>query len=118
MNLADLIDVKGMKAMGNRLSAHVVQSIKLIAEHDDEEDVPDPAPETVEASEIVITPEDKTVADTAPAKNVEPVASADLPVETLDQSVEVDEPPAKKIDFEITNPDDIEMDDKGQLGLF
>jgi len=24
----------------------------------------------------------------------------------------------KKIDFEITNPDDIDMDDKGQLGLF
>jgi len=24
----------------------------------------------------------------------------------------------KKIDFEITNPDDIEIDDKGQLGLF
>ena len=23
-----------------------------------------------------------------------------------------------KIDFEITNPDDIDMDDKGQLGLF
>jgi topoisomerase-4 subunit A len=24
----------------------------------------------------------------------------------------------KKVDFEITNPDDIEIDDKGQLGLF
>jgi len=24
----------------------------------------------------------------------------------------------KKIDFEITNPGDIEIDDKGQLGLF
>jgi len=28
------------------------------------------------------------------------------------------ETPPKTIDFEITNPDDIEMDDKGQLGLF
>jgi topoisomerase-4 subunit A len=26
--------------------------------------------------------------------------------------------PIKKVDFEITNPDDIEIDDKGQLGLF
>ena len=118
MNLADLIDVKGMKAMGNRLSAHVVQSIKLIAEHDDEEDVPDPAPETVEASEIVITPEDKTTTDTAPAKNAEPVASADIPEEPADEPLQTEEPPAKKIDFEITNPDDIEIDDKGQLGLF
>jgi topoisomerase IV subunit A len=39
-----------------------------------------------------------------------------------DQSVESDsesvQSPSKKIDFEITNPDDIEIDDKGQLGLF
>ena len=28
------------------------------------------------------------------------------------------EKPAKKVDFEITNPNDIEIDDKGQLGLF
>ena len=25
---------------------------------------------------------------------------------------------SKKIDFEITNPDDLDIDDKGQLGLF
>jgi topoisomerase-4 subunit A len=104
MNLADLIDVKGMKAMGNRLSAHAVQSIKLIAEHDDEEDVPDPAPETVEDSEIVITPAEKTTTDTEP--------------ETMNEAVPLSEPAPKKIDFEITNPDDIDMDDKGQLGLF
>jgi topoisomerase-4 subunit A len=30
----------------------------------------------------------------------------------------VESPPKKKIDFEITNPDDIDIDDKGQLGLF
>ena len=24
----------------------------------------------------------------------------------------------KKVDFEITNPDDIDLDEKGQLGLF
>ena len=30
-----------------------------------------------------------------------------------------DEPkPTKKVDFEITNPDDIKIDDKGQLGFF
>ena len=28
------------------------------------------------------------------------------------------EKPIKKIDFEITNPDDLDIDDKGQLGLF
>jgi topoisomerase-4 subunit A len=30
----------------------------------------------------------------------------------------VDLKPTKKIDFEITNPNDIDIDDKGQLGLF
>src|ERR1700744_2994650 len=59
LNLADLIDVKGMKAMGNRLSAHVVQTVTLIAEHDDAEDVPDPEPESVADTEILITPEEK-----------------------------------------------------------
>jgi len=26
--------------------------------------------------------------------------------------------PAKTIDFEITNPEDLDIDDKGQIGLF
>jgi topoisomerase-4 subunit A len=164
LNLADLIDVKGMKAMGNRLSAHVVQSITLISEHDDDTDVPDPEPNTVDETEIVVTPEDKAVVDTPPAKTVEPVAEvagaaepithvkpdapivkpepvkvvekpaepkteaiepAEAPIEPVqaeEKPVEAPtepEPPApKKVDFEITNPDDIEIDDKGQLGLF
>ncbi|QKJ31001.1 DNA gyrase/topoisomerase IV subunit A [Mucilaginibacter mali] len=139
INLADLIDVKGMKAMGNRLSAHTVQSITLISEHDDEADVPDPEPNSVEETEIVTTPEEKEVADIPPAKDVQPVAEAapsapafepetsvkseEKSVESIEESVQSPEekpvdPPAKKIDFEITNPDDIEMDDKGQLGLF
>ncbi|MGX5691450.1 DNA gyrase/topoisomerase IV subunit A [Arcticibacter tournemirensis] len=110
INLADAIDVKGMKAQGNKLSPHEVKKIELIAEHDDEEDVPDPVPETplkevvlaekqdVEAEKEIVTIEDDTA-----APEVTP---------------EVEEKPKKKIDFEITNPDDIDIDDKGQLGLF
>jgi topoisomerase-4 subunit A len=166
LNLADLIDVKGTKAMGNRLSAHVVQRVTLLAEHDDAEDVPDPEPDTVEETQIIVTPEDKTIADLAPPANSE--VNTDLaPVDyepSGETAVEVDEPsqppvepapaseesenpseksteksvkssgkaekapvessdkseqsPAKKIDFEITNPDDVDIDDKGQLGLF
>ena len=71
LNLADLIDVKGMKAMGNRLSAHVVQSVTLLSEHDDAEDVPDPEPESVADTEIIITPEDKTAADIEPDNSEE-----------------------------------------------
>jgi topoisomerase-4 subunit A len=100
-----------MKAMGNRLSAHVVQSVTLIAEHDDDTDVPDPEPDTVEATEITISAEDKVVADAPPvqAPQAEAVAPEDKPAA---------EAPPKKVDFEITNPDDIDIDDKGQLGLF
>ncbi|HEY9003151.1 MAG TPA: DNA gyrase/topoisomerase IV subunit A [Mucilaginibacter sp.] len=105
VNLADIIDVKGIKAMGNRLSAHAVQKVELIAEHDDEEDVPDPEPNSVEDTEIITTPEEKTEEDEAPS------------VESKPEDKSVESPP-KKIDFEITNPDDIDIDDKGQLGLF
>lgn len=52
------------------------------------------------------TPEDKPVPP-APTKVVEPAAEEE-PVKQQ----------SKKIDFEITNPDDIDIDDKGQLGLF
>jgi topoisomerase-4 subunit A len=152
LNLADLIDVKGMKAMGNRLSAHVVQTVTLETEHDDAEDVPDPEPDSVADTEIVITPEDKTEIDVAPVapreeepetkpepkpakepraeKSVEPkpeAAEVSKPKEEVktepvakeeEQPAKTEETPAKKIDFEITNPDDIDIDDKGQLGLF
>jgi topoisomerase-4 subunit A len=108
LNLTDLIDVKGMKAMGNRLSAHPVQSVQLIAEHDDAEDVPDPAPDSVADTQIIAdVTEEKEVPDVSPEKA------------------------AKSIDLEITNPDAIDInkpkfkrDDedpdlgKGQLGLF
>ncbi|WP_374948283.1 DNA gyrase/topoisomerase IV subunit A [Mucilaginibacter sp.] len=132
LNLTDLIDIKGMKAMGNRLSVHQVKTVELIAEHDDAEDVPDPAPDTIEDTEITLTGEDKEAVDTAPAADMVPQASqsALLNPFTEQQSVQPAkvssekpaEPnevkPAKKIDFEITNPNDIEIDDKGQLGLF
>nr|WP_067061829.1 DNA gyrase/topoisomerase IV subunit A [Mucilaginibacter sp. L294] len=155
LNLTDLIDVKGMKAMGNRLSVHQVKSVELLTEHDDAEDVPDPAPDSVEDTEIIITGEEKDSADTAPVsaeakpqaapiqsepakpvieKPVEPAPKADepkakkdelkpekgesKPEESVKSQPESVESTKKKIDFEITNPDDIDIDDKGQLGLF
>jgi topoisomerase-4 subunit A len=152
LNLADLIDVKGMKAMGNRLSVHIIQTVTLIAEHDDEADVPNPEPDSVAETEMVITPEDKVVVDVAPVvveedivpeeeeakeapepetikekpkpiKSAEPKKEFEKPVIGKDEAVAEspkieEEPPAKKVSFEITNPDDVEIDDKGQLGLF
>ncbi|AMR30203.1 DNA topoisomerase IV [Mucilaginibacter sp. PAMC 26640] len=137
LNLTDLIDVKGMKAMGNRLSVHLVKTVELIAEHDDEEDVPDPAPDSVEDTEIILTGEDKQFTDAAPdvqqlpEEVVKEKIIQDEPVQSKATESEESptvkspeskspsvEPPKKKIDFEITNPDELDIDDKGQLGLF
>ena len=35
-DLAELIDVKGMRAQGNRLSLHEVQRIELLSEEEEE----------------------------------------------------------------------------------
>ncbi|WPU93391.1 DNA gyrase/topoisomerase IV subunit A [Mucilaginibacter sabulilitoris] len=139
INLAELIDVKGMKAMGNRLSQFPVRSVELLA--DSAEEPVDAEPEITEEDEASIDEQIDQSADeeegtTEPAKpepikqkQAEPVTKQVEPEETKPEPVESsaeelekpEEPPKethKKVDFEITNPDDIEMDDKGQLGLF
>jgi len=107
LNLADVIDVKGMKAMGNRLSQHPIKSVELISDGINQE---------TEAAETNTNEED-TLTSTDSNED-EPVASqkesSDEPTEQLEEPPK----PPKKIDFEITNPDDIDIDDQGQLGLF
>lgn len=77
--LNELIDVKKIKAQGNRLSFHNVQSVKAITEDIDFTKPPQ------EEKEI----EEKSA-----------------------------EPSANPISLEITNPDDIQISDDGQIGLF
>jgi len=147
INLADAIDVKGMKAQGNRLSAHEVKTIELIAEEEPEE-------EEVEVAGVAVIAVEEEEAATAPAAadeedsgsepameskeeaadeksvvEVKPAPVKEKPAPVVENKPEpvVEKPtppaepedkPVKKIDFEITNPDDIDIDDKGQLGLF
>jgi topoisomerase-4 subunit A len=122
LNLADLIDVKGMKAMGNRLSAHPIQTIELIAEHDDAEDVPDPAPDSIEDTEPDVIAEDKPAPDVAPPAVPKPQFVSKPVVkptpEAAPSQVSKLDKPVKNVDLEITNPDDIKIDDKGQSRLF
>jgi len=73
-----LIDVKGMKAQGNRLSAHVVTNVELLTAEKD------------------------------PAQ-----AGAEGPEESQTAS-----PPPGDVGFEITNPEDVNLDDGGQTSLF
>ncbi|SDF61211.1 topoisomerase-4 subunit A [Mucilaginibacter pineti] len=140
VNLADLIDVKGMKAMGNRLSQLPIKTVELIA---DEEVADEPADveDNVEADEPATTDETSDEADedepeipvAEPIKPLAPPAKQPI-AESVEPQGEKPTAPAgekpappetpqlppapKKIDFEITNPDDIDIDDKGQLGLF
>ncbi|SHN33133.1 DNA gyrase/topoisomerase IV subunit A [Mucilaginibacter sp. OK098] len=143
VDLSTVIDVKGMKAMGNRLSQQVIKAVELIAEIEPEvivDEAGDTDDETdVAEAEVVIADEAGSLDDETDVAEVEKPAvkvpekpadvkpepvkpPAEQPAKPADQSVESSqksvESPPKKIDFEITNPDDIDMDDKGQLGLF
>jgi topoisomerase-4 subunit A len=190
VDLAGLIDVKGMKANGNRLSQHDVKNVILLnsepeigmelvepapVEHvepiaattDVDDDATDEDPtsmmeaiefveeivvaevvpeivEEVELAEIQVkaepkveeTPKKKPVfkieADSTPIVKVteqSKPAPATIPKSVKSnpkvEEVKADEPkveeepkPVKKIDLEITNPEDIKIDDKGQSLLF
>lgn len=146
IDLVETIEVKGMKAMGNRLSPHEVTSVTLLETAvEEEEEVIIPEEEEVQEEPGVhtATPVSTLAADIKdddlPPVN-EPVAQEPVVQDSMTQEpatpaaeeVEVtqnaatdipvkkpEEPKtAKKVDFEITNPDDLDIDDKGQLGLF
>jgi topoisomerase-4 subunit A len=143
LDLSTLIDVKGMKAMGNRISQHPVKSVELLAEINpiveepeaeiiaEEPEIEEEAMETSSSEEsqnekpeepqakAVELPKQEPVEpkETKPAESQkqESVESSNPLVESPDKSAQS---PPKKIDLEITNPDDLDIDDKGQLGLF
>ncbi|MFC0515888.1 DNA gyrase/topoisomerase IV subunit A [Mucilaginibacter angelicae] len=114
LNLAEVIDVKGMKAMGNRLSQHPIKSVELIS---DGAGATETAEETETKETDGVEEDTSEINEDQPAKSKEegPVEPSSKSTESPDQSVKS---PPKKIDFEITNPDDIDIDDKGQLDLF
>ncbi len=107
LNLSELIDVKGMKAMGNRISQHPIKSVALLAEIE---------PEVIEEE---IIPDEETSEESPTTGSVESTEK-ESEQSSKTESVESPKPelPHKKIDFEITNLDDLDIDDKGQLGLF
>jgi topoisomerase-4 subunit A len=157
IDLSEAIEVKGMKAMGNRLSPHEVKEINLLPStiEDDEEilaiDSEPDENESVEPGDDTGTPVSSKAKDieekVEQAENTESIVEGpiseteslleeeseediitDAIEDTLDEAQEITEVPkepteeelklSKKIDFEITNPDDLDIDDKGQLGLF
>lgn len=144
LDLSEAIEVKGMKAQGNKLSPHDVQKVTLISEENDEteeeeiseeeEDTNDGGEEENadnEGSEAIETKLEekkssekieKEVPKAVESKTVEeteakPTVKEEPQINKVEAPVSDVKPP-KKVDFEITNPDDIKLDDKGQLGLF
>jgi topoisomerase-4 subunit A len=125
LDLSTLIDVKGMKAMGNRISQHPVKSVELLAEINPVTEEPEPelvveeSPEAEEQSEPAVEANDEPAESSSQQAESSPIEPVELLIEkSVEPSPKSDELPHKKIDLEITNPDDIDIDDKGQLGLF
>jgi topoisomerase-4 subunit A len=156
--LSEFIDIKGVKAIGNRLTPHEVKNIQVVDSAeieamveeealDTDPDSPALEPESdVHAAELSIT---ESVKESTTPKEPELISEViweavsenkqgdkpavdpiSLPLDPIKEDAEVvqEEHTAKpkekkpwvkkKIDLEITNPDDIDIDDTGQLGLF
>src|SRR5690606_24545260 len=90
--LNEITDVKGLKAQGNRLSFHTVKQVSLLTAEVD-------LAEKVRPAESA--PEEKEAADTVHAP-----------------SQDADNGQTDEVRLEITNPDDINLDDSGQTTLF
>ncbi|TCC98067.1 DNA gyrase/topoisomerase IV subunit A [Pedobacter psychroterrae] len=140
--LAEFIDVKGIKANGNRLTQHDVKNI-AIANNAEEEltaEEPKAAIAFTETNTTALEPDSDTEldSDTEPAdETAEPVEAQVAQLKTEETEVKLpetdkkakpawndpaEEKPveklAKDIKLEITNPDDLDIDDKGQTKLF
>jgi topoisomerase-4 subunit A len=127
LDLSEAIEVKGLKAQGNKLTQHDVQKVTLISEENDEpEEVEEEIEESesdVEETELEEEPETENIVNENQETETKPVVEIEAveePKKEVDKKPEFVSKPkeVKKIDFEITNPDEIKLDDKGQLGLF
>jgi len=119
-NLADIVDVKGMRAQGNRLTPHEVTGITLLTAEEplvDSEEGEDGGATTAQPIGATRTQAEETKSD---VRGSGPDRSGDEPVGETAKQTKADETQNSngRVDFEITNPDDIQIDDKGQMGLF
>ncbi|MGE6220797.1 DNA gyrase/topoisomerase IV subunit A [Nubsella zeaxanthinifaciens] len=140
LELAGLIDVKGWKANGNRLTPHVVKQVTLVdaeLEIGIPEVIADEEADGAEVVDDVATEDMQEASDEAGSTEVPLEAQKPKPsFKSAAKPLVIEEEPAKepneekptepaepqvqkkKISFEITNPGDIKIDDKGQGSLF
>lgn len=133
-NLADIIDVKGMKAQGNRLNPYEVKKVSLLvnveasaatdtiavladAKQEQENQNDSDKNENPKKPFTRLTPQEESIPEKIrPSTATSGLAKEEKPDKQNTQSTEQKQQPA--VDFEITNPDDIQIDDNGQIGLF
>lgn len=108
--LNEVIDVKGMRAQGNRLSFHTVKKVKLITEDIDLTEKSEQQPSIVDVPSEANDTNEKTVKQ-------EPTTREEVEVKKEENETPLDAPD-DDISLEITNPDDVNLDDSGQTSLF
>lgn len=126
VDLTTVIDVKGIKAMGNRLSQFPVKSVELLTaetdegagDGDDERNDPDTDESSGPENPVKPKPAGPSTAHAAATDKEQEEKSSEPDADNAKSADDAGLVQHKKVDFEITNPDDIDIDDKGQLGLF
>lgn len=104
--LGEIVDVKGIKAQGNRLSFHTVQKTKLLTT-----DIDLAAPDSS-------IPTSSSGSDPAESKDKNEKTTEDTAVDRSSASDKKQTTDNPDVSFEITNPNDVQLNDKGQLDLF
>src|SRR5690606_24421597 len=119
-----------MKAQGNRLTPHEVVSIELVSEEEPDEPPKGRGPEdrgdaerdnTASVADKGASGEgsNRSNAGQSGAESCGTKDSQMLRATSGDASVASGTSEAsRKLELEITNPEDVEIDDKGQIGLF
>lgn len=126
-DLAAFIDIKGMKAQGNRLSPHDIVKVELLSveEEDDQEDpVDSSSAESSPQTSASPSPQNEDDAEVEDVENEEDSEknlvedTENITDDTIESPVVPEKKVTPKLDLEITNPDEIEIDNKGQINLF
>lgn len=110
-SLNEFIDVKGMRAQGNRLSFHTVKKVVLVTAEVD----------LVKEESMEQNVASNEATNSSKTDNLAPVSGSDDKEISKVENEEATAPetiPNDDVHLEITNPDDVDLDGSGQTSLF
>src|SRR5690606_9263406 len=111
--LNEVIDVKGMRAQGNRLSFHTVKNVKLMTQEVDLTKKPEQ-----QTDKNILADIDSLEKGTTEEALIQASDDQKDAVDKSEETVAEQDNSSDDISLEITNPDDINLDDSGQTSLF